>query len=479
MLIFIMRKILATLFVFVFVASNSNVAANSLDITCAIRKMNAHSNPDWSASKDANLHITMKWVIPDPNQCIVGLNPIGDQDFRINYKTPDVTFPTTWKYQRIGENVLVTANFDIPRPWLDLWALKNDASSPVDPSQNSKNVYSFPHMLVDKNGDRKDMVYGMLSGQIIWGIWYQGVQKLDTSQCNYPIPDNGTGGAFKKDPWLPIVGTQVVNHGTNPTVNITIANTRNCIFTVFTGPIEPAKDFHNRVKYLAEAAFYLKAAIPYVDNMVKESNQLVQVGFGDFAQNAKPGTNISTYVETPLARIVKAPKPVPHSDVISQSGDQITISTKLDLSGSTSETGTVGIYFGSYFWYSTTGASVAGGWIVDKTSSTTYTAKYSGGGYIFPQRQMMYETRYISIPIGDLLISPAEKAAADKAAADKAAADKAAADKAAADKAAADKAAADKAAVSTIKTVTCYKKGLPLKKIKGQKPKCPYGYVKK
>jgi hypothetical protein len=80
------------------------------------------------------------------------------------------------------------------------------------------------------------------------------------------------------------------------------------------------------------------------------------------------------------------------------------------------------------------------------------------------------------------------KAAADKAAADKAAADKAAADKAAAAKAAADKIKADADAIQAEAdaiqasqdakqlTITC-KKGSVTKKVRGESPKCPKGYV--
>jgi hypothetical protein len=73
------------------------------------------------------------------------------------------------------------------------------------------------------------------------------------------------------------------------------------------------------------------------------------------------------------------------------------------------------------------------------------------------------------------------KAAAEKAAANKAAAEKAAAEKAAAEKAAAD---AEKAAADAVQaqqdakqlTITC-KKGSVTKKIRGESPKCPKGYV--
>ena len=92
----------------------------------------------------------------------------------------------------------------------------------------------------------------------------------------------------------------------------------------------------------------------------------------------------------------------------------------------------------------------------------------------------------------------AEKAAAEKAAADKAAADKAAADKAFQERYAETKAAEAKAAADKIKaqedaiqaeedriqaiqdakqlTITC-KKGSTTKKIRGESPKCPKGYV--
>jgi hypothetical protein len=436
-------------------------------------------DPIWSTSSNKDLRFVVSWAFKDPENCIVGMHGKGElfgnyNVFHWNRNLPGgFEFPASWTVTRAGEMTLVSAETEFPIPLLQALPNRNLDGYGIDLSQLSQK-YTVSSYVKTRKGSNFGIasVSGKYGIAQLCGNWFSKNQGIFPDQCKPISPDYDLKKLNAKVSW------KVLNPGPKPIVEISIQEDSNCIFLVHAGPLAKPSGLDrfrssSEPISLAELPFWSGEAPAYFNQILSKPDQVVQVAVGDFAGEAK-GWASENFPDTDIIETLPS-KILSHSDSVIRDGQNVKVTTTIDLTNiSSASPDVITIYTGFYWWYSKDRSYTSAGWRINY-SGNSWTARYSPGGSLPGGVFMGYTARAVKIPIIDLFTSAADKAAADKAAADKAAADKAAAD----DAAAVFKAAADARAAAIKKvTITCTK-GKLTKKIKAVKPKCPTGYKKK
>ena len=431
-------------------------------------------DPIWSTSSNKDLRFVVSWAFKDPENCIVGMHGKGEQwgnynIFRWNRGLPrEFEFPASWTVTRAGEMTLVSAETEFPIPLLQALPNRNLDGYGIDLSQLSQE-YTVGTFVKTRKGSNFGIapVYGKYGIAQLWGNWFSKNQGIFPDQCKPISPGYDLTKLNAKVSW------KVLNTGTRPTVEISIQEDSNCIFLVHAGPLAKPSGL-DRVRSssepisLAELPFWSGEAPTYFNQILSKPDQLVQVAVGDFAGEATGYASIN-FPDTDVIETLPS-KILSHSDSVIRDGQNVKVTTTIDLTNiSSASPDVITIYTGFYWWYSKDRSYTSAGWRINY-SGNSWTARYSPGNSLPGGVFMGYTARAVKIPIIDLFTSAADKAAADKAAADKAAADNAAA---------VFKATADARAAAIKKvTITCTK-GKLTKKVTAVKPKCPKGFKKK
>ena len=454
------------------------------------------TEPTWETSEARDLKFLVSWSFKDPESCVEGIT--GSPVFKWD---DSIEMATTSRLTRVGEMVLVTAEFEFPTELL--MALPNSGSNQSYVNFLSTNENLSASILIKiKQGIGSNIlgVGAQKSLRYLWAMWFSKQQGISNPNCTPQA--KGLNLGFQSEILEPKIDYKILEHGVKPRVQLNLTEKSNCIFLIHSGPIEKVKNptfpLDETFQYLAEYPFWEPEASSFFKSISSSPNQIINVGEGDFAfRDAFTHNTSSGWLLNADPSIFKEfPKlTLKHADTVRRDGSNIVIETTLDAANiSNTDPNYLTFYVGFYFWYHAQGISVPSGWRITY-SGNSWSANYSRGGGSSSGYQPYYSSRAIKIPISEVILSPLDRQAlADKAAADlkaKQDADKAAADlkakqeanaKAAAELKAkqeveAKAAAAAKAAAPKKTTITCIK-GKLTKKVTAVKPVCPAGYKK-
>jgi hypothetical protein len=390
-------------------------------------------SPYWSYSTSTDLRLLATWQISDPNNCITQIDNrgYGLDEATLTNIYPNKTLPTTWGIKRDREQVIITAIFDVPLDWLK--AFPNSSSS-IGLLQTLENL-SITRQLSGKTNQFFGFIYGQLSLAQIWGIWFSKVQKLDNSKCDAPESENTN--VYPKDEIVPKVSYKITNHGLNPSVQLNLSGTRNCIFLINTPTFDSKKYF---------TSFWDFGSNEYFSSITNSSEAIVRAGTNMKVSNNR-GENSRVFGKLfGYVIIDKYEELVDTNSQVSQSQDLITIDSKLDLTTLKNRKGNVGLYVNYNYWYRGGFSSSPGGWTITWDSPTSYTARYSKSSVNFPGTMMAHNQFFVEIPMAALLSEKYVPTSGKNA--------------------------------TKIITLNCTN-GKLVKKISGKNPKCPTGFKKK
>ena len=379
-------------------------------------------------------------------------------------RSQDFEFPTKWTVTRDGEMALVTAETELPIDLLLSFPNRNLDGNSMGLNQSGTCCSVNTWLKVRKPGGFDiSRISGRFGLSQLWGTWFSKNQGLHNSECKPITPeDNGYVKANYE------LSYKIIESGLNPVVEISIDEPSKCIFLIHSGPLEQVKRIANIGSggYLAEHPFWSGEAPTYFNSILNKPDQVLQIGTGDFTGSRYRSAFL--YRDENILQVAAAPKQnLSHFDKVRRVGNKVIITTTIDGSQiNPEENGSVSIYTGFYSWYSKESSYAgAGGWTIS-FSRSTWTARYSSGGWTDSGLFMSYTTDAIKIPIADLFLSAEAKAKREADA-------KAAAGIKAKQEADA-KAAAGITAKSKV-TINCVK-GSIIKKVTALKPKCPAGY---
>ena len=493
--------------------------------------------PDWTVLNGPKIIFRVTWAIPDKNSCITGLDSERGPALIKGSGTPN-TFPqTSWQLLRSNDFSILIASFEVPVSWVE---------SSLSAQATYFKAIEFISISFRYKGDRLGSYsYGLRSLRGIfywddlWGIYFSKKQGIYSENCEVIESEKPYGATVK---YLPDFTYRVESPGKSPTLNVDIADSRQCIHLVGVLPVtkdsvrDILTDFPTLFKidrYFAHYAFWDSRAKEYLS--LFQTNQIpkLRIAQGDFARTTSVPRMLES--EPELHEILSPVTEFTHTDSVVRDNTRVTISSKLDLStidiSKTTPDSTTGVYVGYYYPYSGTLSCYSTRWSVSNSGSTIR-LRYIKGACLDPTQKYQYQTKYIQIPTLDLLYGvgkadserkaivelKAKQEAEARAAAElkakqeadarvaaelkakqeadaKAAAELKAKQEADAKVAAELEAKADaeakiaaelkakqeadaKAAATKKSTITCVK-GKLTKKVTAVKPKCPTGYKKK
>ena len=479
--------------------------------------------PDWKVLNGPKMIFQVTWTFTDKNKCIIG--PSSTRGPRL-IKAGTTALPeTSWQLGRTSDGfTLVRATFEVPMSWFEFSNFNRTGGEAI----------KFQFVDIKHNGrPLADYGYGLtpLRGTFywddLWAIYFAKKQGIYSENCDVIKSEKPYGATVK---YLPDFKYRVESPGKSPTLNVDIADIRQCIHLVGVSPVikneYPRSIFSDFPltfdidRYYAHYSFWDSPNYaPLFDN-----NQIpkLRIAQGDFARTTSVPRTLESDPE--LHEILSPVTELNHTDTLVRDKTRVTISSKLDLSAidisKVTPDSITGVYVGYYYPYSGTNSCSPSRVTVTGSGPTTK-LNYNESSCSSPAQRYQYQTKYIQIPTLDLLYGvgkaeserklfleakaakelKAKQEAEAKAAAElkakqeaevKAAAElkakqeaeaKAAADKAAGEKIIADAkaeaarilAAAKAAAVTKKTTITCVK-GKLVKKVTAVKPKCPSGY---
>ena len=229
-------------------------------------------------------------------------------------------FPTVWKLTRAGEMLLISAEVEFPIPLLQSLPNRNLNGSGFwsGPGFNYLSVLGSLEVRNASIGS-PTAVDGRYDLEKLWGNWFSKNQGLVSSECrrqptpeiSYMLPDLDSKVTWK-----------VLSPGPKPKIEITIKEDSNCIFLVYSGPLEKPlkldKFAKDTVQSLAEVPFGM-VKHPLFLSIIGKSDQIVTVGVGDFT-----GTNCCStdLLKTDGTFVKNLPEKVfTHSDAVTREGE--------------------------------------------------------------------------------------------------------------------------------------------------------------
>ena len=457
-------------------ATSFAVPSSAVDYSCLRppQTVGMGSEPVWTTSASKDLKFLISWSFSDPENCIIGMPSPGENGYYAQSvswasgndlsRSQDFEFPTKWTVTRDGEMALVTAETELPIELLLSFPNRNLDGNSMDLNQRATCCSINTWLKVRKPGGfGVSQISGRFGLSQLWGTWFSKNQGLHNSECKPITPeDNGYVKANYE------LSYKIIESGLNPVVEISIDEPSKCIFLIHSGPLEQVKRIANSGSggYLAEHPFWSGEAPTYFNSILNKPDQVLQIGTGDFTGSRYKSAFL--YRDENILEVAAVPKQnLSHFDKVSRVGNKVIITTTIDGSQiNPEENGSVSIYTGFYSWYSKESSFVSGGWKIS-FSRSTWTARYSSGGWTDSGLFMSYTTDAIKIPIADLFLSAEAKAKREADA------------KAAAGIKTKQEAVAIAGFVAKSKvTINCVK-GSIIKKVTALKPKCPPGFKQK
>ena len=213
---------------------------------------------------------------------------------------------------------------------------------------------------------------------------------------------------------MPDFTYRVESPGKSPTLNVDIADIRQCIHLVGVSPV--IKDEYDRGlfsdfplmfkidRYYAHYSFWDSMSHKYAP--LFDNNQIpkLRIAQGDFARTTSVPRTLESDPE--LHEILSPVTEFNHTDTLVRDKTRVTISSKLDLS--TIDTSKItpdsitGVYIGYYYPYSGT-VSGSPSRVTVTGSGPTTKLHYNAASFLDPAQKYQYQTKYIQIPTLDLL----------------------------------------------------------------------------
>ena len=493
-------------------AGPSIVPSKADDVCIGYSPGTATISPNWTVLDGPKMIFRVTWTIPDTNSCITGLHTPDRGPALIKSSGSPNTFPqTSWQLLRSNGFSIFIATFEVPLSWIE--------------SSFAAQAFYFKaieFIIIDfryKGGNLGGYGYGLKSfggtfyWDALWAIYFSKKQNLYSENCDVIESEKPYGATIK---YLPDFTYKVESPGKSPTLNIDIADTRQCIHLVGVLPIVKTGRnlseifyYHSTAdEYFAHSAISLKASKEHASLFVTNQIPKLRIAQGDFARVTPIPKILDSKPE--LHEILFPVSELKHSDTVVRNSTRVTISSNIDLSAidisRITPDSITGVYVGYYYPYTGTLTCYSSRWSVTNSGSTIR-IRYSKGDCIYPEQSYQYQTKYIQIPTLDLLYgvgkASSERKAVAEAKAKQEAEAKAAAElkvkqeaeaKAAAELKAKQEAEAKAAAELKVKqeaeakakaeaakkklTITCVK-GKTVKEVTAINPKCPKGYRKK
>jgi hypothetical protein len=372
----------------------------------------APSTPNWTVLDGPKMIFRVTWAIPDTNSCITGPDS-GTSDPRrgpalIKSSGSPNTFPqTSWQLLRSNDFSILIATFEVPLSWIESsFAAQAFYFKAID----------FSGMRFRYKGDNfAGYGYGLerLSGTFywddLWAIYFSKKQNIYSQDCDVIESEKPYGATVK---YLPDFTYRVESPGKSPTLNVDIADTRQCIHLVGVLPVvKTGGDLSSLLysptkkdEYFAHSAISLKASKEHVSLFVTNEIPKLRIALGDFARITPIPKSLESNIE--LHEILFPVTEVNHIDTVIRNATRVTISSQLDLSAIDTSRITpdsiTGAYVGYYYPYTGTLICFSSRWSVSNSGSTIQ-LRYSKGGCLDPAQKYQYQTKYIQIPTLDLL----------------------------------------------------------------------------
>ena len=404
----------------------SIVPSKADDVCIGYSPGTAPSTPNWTVLDGPKMTFRVTWAIPDTNSCITGIDN-GTSDPRRGpglIKSPGSRdYPqTSWQLLRDNNFSILIATFEVPMRFIE----------------SSFAAQAFYYEAIDflairykyKGDNFANYGYGLgsLSGKFywddLWAIYFSKKQNIYSEDCDVIESEKPSGATVK---YLPDFTYRVESPGKSPTLNVDIADTRQCIHLVGVLPVVKTggslgtvfSSSKNGDEYFAHSGISLKASKEHVSLFVTNEIPKLRIAQGDFARVTPIPKLINSTPE--LHEILFPVSEVKHTDTVVRNSTRVIISSKLDLSAIdiskvTTESIT-GVYVGYYYPYTGTASCYSSRWSVTYSGSTI-NIRYSKGGCVDPAQKYQYQTKYMQIPTLDLLYGVGKADSERKAAAE-------------------------------------------------------------
>ena len=372
----------------------------------------ASSTPNWTVLDGSKMIFRVTWAIPDTNSCIIGpysgTSDPGRGPALIKSSGSPNSFPqTSWQLLRSNDFSVLSATFEVPLSWIESsFAAQAFYFKAID----------FTGMSFRYKGDNfagygfgQTSLYGTFYWDDLWAIYFSKKQSIYSQDCDVIESEKPYGATVK---YLPDFTYRVESPGKTPTLNVDIADTRQCIHLVGVLPVVKTGSDLSRLlysptkidEYFAHSAISLKASKEHVSLFVTNQIPKLRIAQGDFARTTPLPKTLDSDIE--LHEILFPVAEVKHSDTVIRNATRVTISSQLDFSAIdiskiTTESIT-GVYVGYYYPYTGTLSCYSSRWSVSNSGSTIK-LRYSKGGCLDPAQKYQYQTKYIQIPTLDLL----------------------------------------------------------------------------
>lgn len=437
------RKLLFLMILTFWFTGISMPSSYANDFNCTLSNFKVDSpTPRWSYSMQKDLKILATWSIADPNSCIASLDThsvyagLNLNNFVYKYVYPRTELATEWQMFRQDGQVIITALFEISLDWLRANYNKKDnisfSSTEFDDIYGMKGLYG-------KNKNYVGSISAELSAAKVWAIWFSKLQGINTAQCD--APKSSSTYLYPNPPLEPKVSSKVVKHGQQPIVEFTFTQTKNCIFLLDTQPISLGQgdNFYS-------TPYWDRSAHVYFQKVATDESSVIQAATNMYV------TDTSFFGKRTINSLGKV---IPAKSTVRQDGENIVVTSQLDLMNAVELYSKVGFYLNYYYWYHGGSSSSSAGWTITWNSNSSFTARYNKGSYTDPGFALAHNGIFFELSGGDLILSPEARAEAQKL-------------------------AEEKSVLNQKKSKIVCVKGKLTKTISGENAKCPKGYkVKK
>jgi hypothetical protein len=387
----------------------------------------APKTPNWTVLDGPKMIFRVTWAIPDTNSCITGpdsgTSDPGRGPALIKSSGSPNTFPqTSWQLLRSNDFSILSATFEVPLNWIESsFAAQAFYYHAIDFSGMS---FRYKGENFAGYGYGLERLSGIFYWDDLWAIYFSKKQNIYSQECDVIESEKPYGATIK---YLPDFTYRVESPGKGPTLNVDMADTRQCIHLVGVLPVvKTGGDLSGLLysptkidEYFAHSAISLKASKEHVSLFVTNQIPKLRIAQGDFARITPIPKTSESNIE--LHEILFPVTEVKHSDTVIRNATRVTISSQLDLSAIDTSRITpdsiTGVYVGYYYPYTGTLSCYSSRWSVSNSGSTIK-LRYSKGGCLDPAQKYQYQTKYMQIPTLDLLYGVGKADSERKAIAD-------------------------------------------------------------
>lgn len=411
------RRALAITLSLCILVSLSSAPSNADEACAGFSPYPAAETPNWTVFNGPKMIFQVTWTIPDKNSCITGLESERGPTLVKGYGISNTWPQTSWQLVRENDFSILIATFEVPQSWVESSFLAQ-----------AKYYIAIDFSFVDfsvKGNSYGRALRGKFFWDDLWGIYFSKKQGIYSEECDVIESEKPYGATIK---YLPDFTYRVDGPGKNPTLNIDIADTRQCIHLVGILPVtkdsvrDVLSDFPTLFKidrYFSHYAFWDSRATGYLS--LFQTNQIpkLRIAQGDFARTTSVPRSLESQPE--LHEILSPVTEINHADTVVRNATRVTVTSKLDLSSidiaKITPDSITGVYVGYYYPYSGTLSCYSSRWSVTNSGSTIK-LRYTKGSCLDPEQKYQYQTKYIQIPTLDLIYGVGKADSERKAIAD-------------------------------------------------------------